>query len=140
MATVRSRTLNKVREERAKHGTSLVGRTLQVIIDTLTHEDAHTIWTGMWTPEVQEAIAARCPWTLKAREYGQVVAALRHLSNGLLDLMKITEGETVRTRRKKERTEGRQVTLQELWRVATVGRAPEAGTDPRGTDGRHLDG
>jgi hypothetical protein len=142
MDEVRARALRKVRNEAVKYGVSLVGRTLSAIVETTDHPEGHTIWTGMWTPSIREQISRKCPWTLKAREYGQVTAALRHLVNGLLDLIRITKGEVVHKSRRKNVEVGglSQRTLSELWRMDMASVTEPLARDDRSADDRHFDG
>jgi hypothetical protein len=73
----------------------------------------------MWTPEIRSEIARRCPWQLKAKEYGQVVKALRHLANGTLAMYRLERPVTLRKRRRDTPTEERrQASIDELWSSA----------------------
>jgi hypothetical protein len=85
---IRARAISKVRREGDKHGNTLVGKTIRVILGIGNHEEAHTIWTGMWSPSIRQMVRERCPWTLTRREYSSMVAALRHLAEGVLELYK----------------------------------------------------
>jgi hypothetical protein len=148
MGEVRAEARRQLHNEADTHGTTLVGKTLRAITGLLDHEEAHSIWTGMWTPDIRQAITERSPWHLKAREYAQVVAALRHLVNGAIDLYDLAAGRKIRTRKKKaKRGKTReapaprvQSTLAVLWGMDTD--APQELLTPpsRTGDARQYDG
>jgi hypothetical protein len=115
-AAVRARALAKVRREADKNGSTLVGKSLRAVLSLCEHEEAHTLWTGLWSPAVRAAMAARCPWTLTRREYSRMVAALRHLAEGVLDLYKQGMSRGVkRTRDGVVRRELRQANMEEFF-------------------------
>jgi hypothetical protein len=87
-AAIRATAIQKVRQESDKHGNNLTGKTIRAVLRLRDHADAYTLWTGLWTPELRKEVAASCPWTLTRREYSKVVAALRHLAEGVLELYK----------------------------------------------------
>ena len=87
-AAIRATAIQKVRQEGDKHGNNLIGKTIRAVLRLRDHADAYTLWTGLWTPEIRTEVAASCPWTLTRREYSKVVAALRHLADGVLELYK----------------------------------------------------
>jgi len=73
----------------------------------------------MWTPEIRSEIARRCPWQLKAKEYGLVVKALRHLANGTLAMYRIDRPVQLRKRRRDiTSNERRQTRIDVVWRKA----------------------
>ena len=116
LQAIRTAAVKKLQAETAAHGNTLVGRSLQTIGDLLMHEDAYTLWTGMWTPEIRAEIARRCPWQLKKKEYGLVVKALRHLANGTLAMHRVERPVVCRKRRREEPAEEqRQKTIEEGW-------------------------
>ena len=112
---IRKRAVAKVQLLADAYGTTLVGRTIRTIMQLQEHNDAHTIWTGLWTPSIRSAVAGACPWPLTRREYGKVTGALRHLASGVLELYR--QGRVVerRQRRSDDRTETRQPTIAECW-------------------------
>jgi len=87
--------------EEAEKSTVKVKDTVQEILKLLQHEEAHTIWTGMWSDAVRQTISDRCPWQLSRREYSQVVKCLRHLAEGTLALYRLAGPRQV-TKRKRE--------------------------------------
>jgi hypothetical protein len=73
----------------------------------------------MWTPEIRGEIARRCPWQLKAKEYGMVVKALRHLANGTLAMHRLDKPIQRRKRGRDEpNVERRQTQIEEVWEKA----------------------
>jgi hypothetical protein len=116
LQAIRAAAIKKLQGETTTHGNTLVGRSLQAIGDLLTHDDAYTLWTGMWTPEIRMEIAGRCPWQLKKKEYGLVVKALRHLANGTLAMHRLERPTVCRKRARTETaTEQRQASIDEGW-------------------------
>jgi hypothetical protein len=119
MQAIRALAIKKLQAETATHGTTLVGRSLQTIGDLLTHDDAYTLWTGMWTPEIRAEIDKRCPWQLKKKEYGLIVKALRHLANGTLAMHRVERPTACRKRARAETVQvQRQASIEEGWTKA----------------------
>ena len=118
MSDIRATAIKQLQQEANKHGMNIIARTLRTVVSLMSHPDAYTLWTGMWTKEIRDEMAARCPWHLKGREYGQVVAALRHLANATLALYGIAQGQAIPRRRGRRPIERRtQSKLQDLWRM-----------------------
>jgi hypothetical protein len=116
MQAIRTAAIKKLQAETITHGNTLVGRSLQAIGDLLSHNDAYTIWTGMWTPEIRAEIARRCPWQLKKKEYGLVVKALRHLANGTLAMHRVERPIVCRKRARDDVNQvQRQTAIDEGW-------------------------
>jgi hypothetical protein len=69
------------------HG-STARRILDVLGAHLDHEDAVTIWTGVWAPAVCAAVAS-ADADMTAAEYGKIVKALGHLAAGVDEMYRI---------------------------------------------------
>jgi predicted nucleic acid-binding Zn-ribbon protein len=102
-AGIRLAAIEKVREEAGK-SKDKVRDTVREILKLFHHEEAHTIWTGMWTVAVQKAISDSCPWQLSRREYAQVVKCLRHLAEGTLALYRLAGPRQIRKRKRETNT------------------------------------
>ena len=66
-----------------------MGRTLTAIQELMAHDEAHTIWTGMWTRAIREQMEDKCSWPLTSREFKQVKRALSVLVAGVVQLHKL---------------------------------------------------
>jgi hypothetical protein len=139
LAAIRIKTVAKVKEERDKLGDSIAGQTVTAILDLLDHPDAHTVWVGMWTPEIRARIAANCPWQMKSREYNKVVKALRWFAQGAAEMYMIGEVRVERRRRNTPQEDTRQTTLAELWQSENEGRREAREDDEREFDDRKYD-
>ena len=139
LATIRASTVAKVKEERDKLGDTLAGRTVEGILSLLEHPDAHSVWTGMWTPEVRAQVAAKCPWRMGRREYCKVVKALRWFVQGVIDMYMVGTVKIERKRKRSVRLEGRQTTLAELWPEENEGQREDREADERDYDDRKYD-
>jgi len=111
-SAIRKQALDKVRREGDKNGNNLVGKTIRAVLSLSEHEDAHTLWTGLWSPAIRTAIAAQCPWTLTRREYSKVAAALRHLAEGALTLHRQRIGRGMK-RTRETRSDGIQTRMED---------------------------
>ena len=150
MQAIRASAIKKFQAETTTHGNTLVGRSLQAIGDLLAHDDAYTIWTGMWTPEIRAEIARRCPWQLKKKEYGLVVKAMRHLANGTLAMHRVERPIVCRKRARDDAEQvQRQASIDEGWIKADrerqheqlgVHRQQEKGSEAESRECDEMDG
>ena len=134
------------RDAVVKHGHTLVGRTLTAIQDLMVHDDAHTIWTGMWTPAIREQMEGRCPWMLTRREFTQVKRALSVLVGGVLQLYRLATPANRKRAREPEPMHGHdQQTRIDNWATPTMRdrlegiRCEGVGRDPHRSDEREFD-
>ena len=138
-AAIRSRAIDKVQRIADGHGHSLVGRTIRAVLKLQKHDEAQSIWTGLWTPAIRNAICEECPWQLTRREYGMVVAALRHLASGVLELYRQGRVERRRRERTEDKMETRQPTVAECWTGEDKDHREQREQDEREHDARKYD-
>ena len=145
---IRRDACRRLSEAVVTHGITLTGRTLAVIQELLVHEDAHTIWTGMWSPEIREQVETKCPWTLKRSEFRQVKRALSVLVTGVLQLYRLATP-TPRKRARGQETTGvrERQTHMEQWAILGAhgrqvwerGEEERVGREPTRSDDREYD-
>jgi hypothetical protein len=58
---VRMTAIRDAQREIDKLGVSLAGKTATQILQLLDHEDAHFVWTGLWTSGIRSEVGRRCP-------------------------------------------------------------------------------
>ena len=129
-------------ERVAKHGHTLVGRTLMAAQELMEHDDAHTIWTGMWTPRIRERMEHACPWGLSSRKFKQVKSAMSVLVAGVVQLYRLATPVS-RKRRREHGTDERDQQLRiDHWTARTIRdgcRREGIAEDPYRRDEREFD-
>jgi hypothetical protein len=135
----------------AKYGHTLVGRTLHAVQNLLEHDEAHTIWTGMWTLEIRERMEQACPWGLSSREFKQVKNVMSVLVAGVVQLYRLATPASRKRRRDNDAAPERDQQLRidhwattntsvmrdDRWREGTAREPPRR--DEREFDARRFD-
>jgi hypothetical protein len=122
------------------------GVILKILSEMIRSPGHASLWTGVWTPEVIDSFQDRGGdrASISDKEYLQVVTILRHLSNGLDDILKVQTQASVGnisavvTNRAPKRQIGSQRTLAECgwgWRDASaLDDSPESDFTPLSED------
>jgi hypothetical protein len=110
LAEARKRVRQKFRAKAAEFPRqSRAGEFFSAAVSLLDHAEAHTLWTGVWTPAIREVLPTS--FEVTASEYRAIVKVLAILAEGASELYTLAQGKKPRTRQRHHEDQWRRQAL-----------------------------